>query len=368
MADVFDYEAAKAAGMTPVAIQQFLDDQLTAGHAYQLPSSAYTELRMARTAQGQGQGTGSSYRGAADSGDMGPGLMDPVEWLGMVGNPFSGRALASTGQLLGSGARAAGSAISKGAQAGGGAVARGAGGAALEMGLEFLPAPARIAARAVMAALGRSGKAAATVAESAAAPVAEAIAPVAAEAGTVASRTAGSSLTREEIKDATRYWQTRTHAMMTQAGAPAEAVAQRKWISDVVGREIKSRTELTIPEWKQVHEAAGQLISEKAATEAAKKASAKAATMAEKAVKPRLRAVPKNAGDTASEARIAAVKKAPKPRARTAKGPAYEVPGRLQDQLQQSVQIQAEMDRRGLDPATQAQVWQALRTGTGGTP
>jgi hypothetical protein len=162
MADYFDYDAAKKAGMTPAAINQFLQDQLAEGHAYDLPPTAYGELRAVRTAQGGGH---NAYQGSDQPGDMSPGLIDPVELPGMLLNPPGARALAGTGAALG----AAGSAIKGGlqsvAQGAGGPLARGAGGAALEAGLEFLPAPLRIAARGAMSAFGRKE----------AAPVAEAV-------------------------------------------------------------------------------------------------------------------------------------------------------------------------------------------------
>lgn len=199
MADSFDYAAARAAGMTPTAIQQFLDDQLAAGHEYQLPSNAFSELRAARLSQGQAQGTGSSYRGPEDSGNMSPGVFDPGDLP-----------LYLTGGRAGiAGAKAAaptvGRALATGTKAAGGTLARGVGGMITEAALEhFIPSPLlRTLARGGMAMLRRSGGAAAEgVGEGAVERAAGSVAKNAASTAEQEASAAGRRLAQHRIEKA----------------------------------------------------------------------------------------------------------------------------------------------------------------------
>lgn len=167
----------------------------------------------------------------------------------------------------------------------------------------------------------------------------------------------GGELSERGAKEFAGYARRRAMALMEQAGLPKEAEASRKAISEILGREVKSRSSLTADDWLQVTEAANERIMEQAARKAAEKAAASATKKAEKAIpKSKIKAVPKKAPAGSAASRVA-------PRRRVSGGPAVEVPGSLEAQLRQSVEAGEAISRLPADQ--QLAAWQMLRQAMG---
>lgn len=309
---------------------------------------------------------GAAYSGTPDEPLQDPGFLDPANYL-----PSSPQAIGASAAVRG--AMALPGAL-RSAQ-GGMATVRGAIGGALSgtpiigpmirgavKGMRSAQAPATEAAE-------QAGSAAARVLRPGV-PPAPAMPPNVVP-GRVPTQAAGSAASRvspeavgevaeraaettpKALKEATAYWRRRTMALANEAGAPVEAEAQRKLFGEILGKEVKSRTSLTIDDWAKVSEAMNERIMQRAATEAAKKATTSAAKKAEKAI-PKPRAKPK-VGSAESRVKIV-----PKTKARRkTSGPSFEKSGSLEAQLRKSVNVGEVIGQLPLEE--QAAAWQVAR-------
>jgi hypothetical protein len=110
------------------------------------------------------------------------------------------------------------------------------------------------------------------------AKAAEGVAPAVAEAPSQAARVAGGA--ERVSKDAMDYARRRGFAILKQAGLPNDAES----FSNILGRKIGSRADLTADDWVKVWDHATEKIAQDAADAAAQKAAVKAAkTGAQKA-------------------------------------------------------------------------------------
>jgi len=186
---------------------------------------------------------------------------------------------------------------------------------------------------------------------------AQAAPEIAQEVGSAVSRTAG-EVPGGVLKKAVDYYRRKGFAMLKEAGLPDDAASMSK----ILGKEVKSRSSLSIEDWAKIEEHATEMVARKFAAEAAKKAVARATAKAAKALpKPKVAKVVKMPPRGSAESRVAkAPKKAVRSKAAGQRTTA-EAPGSLEAQLGRSNQIQAEMDRLGLTPEQQMQAWQELR-------